>query len=68
MLRREIRRANQRSFFALVGSALVVGALIILGLDGYGPAMIGRAPAVTWVLAAVGGLLLVAAWPRSSDD
>lgn len=67
LLRREIRRANRRSFLALTGAALVVSAAVLLGLDGYGQMMFGRAPVTTWILAALGGAMLMAAWPRDTD-
>jgi ubiquinone biosynthesis protein len=66
-LRREMRSANQRIFVAIVGSALLICAGVILALDGYAPKMIGDAPALTWILGVLGAALLLAAWPSSSD-
>jgi ubiquinone biosynthesis protein len=63
-LSQEIRRANQRTFAAVVGAALVLCAAIIKGLDGYAPAMLGDAPLLTWVLGGLGTLILLGAWPR----
>ncbi len=65
-LRKEIRQANRRSFYAVAGSALIVSAALILGLDGLHPTMLWDAPLLTWVLGGLGGLLLLNAWP--SDD
>ena len=62
-LRREIKRANQRSFFALVGSALIIGAAVIIGLDGYHPTMLWDAPLLSWAMGGLGILLLLSAWP-----
>ena len=67
-LRREIRRANQRTFGAVVGAALILGAAVIKGLDGYSPLMIGEAPALTWILGALGVFIWLAFWPGGRDD
>ncbi|TPW09509.1 MAG: ubiquinone biosynthesis protein [Halothiobacillaceae bacterium] len=67
-IRREIRRANQRTYAAIIGASLFVGAAIILGLDGYAPTMVGQAPLLTWLLAGFGLVLLVASWPNERDD
>lgn len=61
----EIRRANHRTFAAVLGAALLVSAAIIKGLDGYAPTMLGAAPVLTWILGALGALVFVSAWPRS---
>ncbi len=65
-LRREIRRASRRSFHAIVGASLVLGAALILGLDGLHPTMLGEAPLLTWVLGIAGAVLLLSAWPADS--
>jgi len=65
-IRREIRRASQRSFATVGGAALIVSAAILLGLDGHAVQMLGRAPVASWILAGFGVLLWVLAWP--SDD
>jgi ubiquinone biosynthesis protein len=63
-LRRDIRRANQRSFYAVVAAAFIVSAALIHALDGFHPAMLWNAPLMTWILGALGVAILVAAWPR----
>lgn len=63
-LREEMRQANRRSFAAIIGAALVVSAAVLLGLDGYAPAMAGGAPVVSWVLGLAGAMLWALAWPR----
>lgn len=63
-IKREIRRSNRRIFAAIIGGSLIVSAAVVLGLDGYAPSMLGGAPVVTWVLGALGGILLFLAWPR----
>ena len=62
-LRHEIRNANRRSFFALLGATLLVSAALILALDGYHPTMLGQAPLISWIAGALGALFLLAAWP-----
>lgn len=66
-LRREIRRANQRTVLAIVGAAFVVAAATILALDGFSPTMLGRAPVATWLLGGLGAVIVLAAWPRDYD-
>ncbi len=68
LLRREIRRANQRTFFAILGSGLIISAAILLGLDGYAPTMLGDAPALSWALGAVGAVMLLLNWPDGKDS
>ena len=62
-----LRRAEQRIYIAIVGAALVIAAALILALDSYAPLMLGRAPLLTWLLGALGGLLLMIAWPKGRD-
>ena len=66
-IRAEIRRANQRTIFAVVGAALVIGATVLLGLDGFSPLMIGSVPVMTWVLGGLGTYLILAALPRNDE-
>lgn len=63
-LREEMRQANRRSFAAIIGAALVVSAAVLLGLDGYAPAMAGGAPLASWALGLAGAALWIFAWPR----
>ncbi len=62
--RLEMRRANQRSFFAVLAGALIVSAALIHALDGFHPRMLWDAPLMTWLLGAMGVAMLLAAWPR----
>jgi ubiquinone biosynthesis protein len=66
-LQREIRRANRITFRAITGSAFILAAAIIFGLDGYSPAMVGGAPLVSWVLGIFGIVVLLFAWPDDRD-
>jgi len=63
-IRREIRRANQRSVLASVGAALIVSAVLLLGLDGLAPTTIAGAPVLSWLLGILGLVLVAAGWPR----
>ena len=63
-LRREVRESGQRSFIGLVGATLLLSAAVIFGLDGYQPAMLGGAPALSWLLGILGVVLLGLAWPK----
>ncbi|MEM7562647.1 MAG: ubiquinone biosynthesis regulatory protein kinase UbiB [Pseudomonadota bacterium] len=66
-LKQEIRQANQRSTKAIVGSALLIASVIIAGLDGLAPTMVGSGvvstPLVSVLLAIPGVYLLL----RSQD-
>ncbi len=66
-VRREIRRSNQRTVLAVVGSAFILSAAILLGLDGFSPTMLGEAPVVSWLLGTVGLYLVWVAWPSRDD-
>ncbi len=66
-IRGEIKRANQRTFGAVVGAALIISAAVIKGLDGNAPAMIGGAPLLTWLLGGMGIIILFLAWPDDRD-
>lgn len=64
-LRSELRRSSKRQFAGMVGAALVVSAFVISSLDGYSPVMLGGVPLASLGLGALGGILWLAAWPRS---
>ncbi|MBK8183896.1 MAG: ubiquinone biosynthesis regulatory protein kinase UbiB [Candidatus Competibacteraceae bacterium] len=61
-LRREVRRANRRSFHSMVAAALIVSAALILGFDGY-PKDMWQVPLLTWLLGGIGVGLLAGVWP-----
>ncbi len=75
-IRQQIRRANRRTFGAVVGSSLVISAALVFALDGYGKSMLSdiwffeilgplaNAPVTTWILGVVGGITLLSVWPR----
>ncbi len=61
-LRSEMRRANLRTILAILGGAFIIGAMVLLGLDGYAPKIIIMgAPLSVWLIGAMGALLAVAA-------
>ena len=66
-LRREIRRANQRTVLALVGVAFIICAALLIGLDGFFPRMLWGAPLMSWVSGLLGLYLILVAWPSDSD-
>lgn len=66
-IRRELRRANQRTVLAVVGAACIVSAATIYGLDGFQPTLIAGAPLPVWVLGVLGIYLIVAAWPGGEE-
>jgi len=64
-LRRQMRQSSQRTQSTIVGSALLISASVIYGLDGFTPVMIAGAPLLSWVLGAAAVVFLVSAW---TDD
>jgi len=58
-IRTEIRQTNQRLVLATIGSAFIICAAVIFGLDGYSPAMAGGVPYLTWLFGGVGLPLLI---------
>ena len=62
-LRRDVRRANRRSFHAAVGAALIVSAAVILGFDAQQGIDPWHAPLLSWLLGGIGAGLLISAWP-----
>ena len=56
LIRDEIRQANCRSIRTLIGSSLVISAVILAGLDGLAPIMVGHGQ---FILPLTSGLLLV---------
>ncbi|HEB57342.1 MAG TPA: ubiquinone biosynthesis regulatory protein kinase UbiB [Gammaproteobacteria bacterium] len=63
-LRQEIHRSSRRSVFSIIGGSLMISAAVIFALDGYSKLMIAGAPMYSWVLAALGVVFLLAAWPE----
>jgi len=66
-LRREVKRANRRSFAAIIAAGLTVSAAVLLGLDGQAPKMAANAPLISWLLGGFALILLVTYWPFRSE-
>ncbi len=58
-LRREVRQSSYRQVVAIAGSAFIIAAALIYGLDGYAPTMLWGAPIVSWFLGGAGTCLLI---------
>ncbi|MDS4025491.1 MAG: ubiquinone biosynthesis regulatory protein kinase UbiB [Candidatus Contendobacter sp.] len=61
--RRELHRANRRSFHATAGAALIVSAAVILGVDTHDGSL-WHAPLSSWLLGGIGIGLILGAWPK----
>jgi len=65
----EIRRANHRTFRAIVGSAFILSAAIIYAYaDPTAMTMLGNAPLISWMLGGLGGYVLIFSWPAGRRD
>ena len=60
-IRDEIRRSNQRTVLTIAGTGLLMGGLIVYGLDGFTPNLIWGAPLVSWISGGLGALVLLVA-------
>ena len=67
-LRRTVRRANHRTVGTILGTGLILGSVVVYGLDGYAPAMTLGAPLLTWLLGGAGVLILLLNPPLGPDD
>ncbi|RFA30675.1 ubiquinone biosynthesis regulatory protein kinase UbiB [Alkalilimnicola ehrlichii] len=61
-LRADLRAMSTRFVIGTAGAALLICAFILLGMDGFSPAMFAGAPIATWATGAVGAILLLFAW------
>ena len=66
-IKNEMRRNNHRTFVAIVGSSLVIGASVIFALDGLTKFIIEDIPLASWLLGGLGVILLINIWPNSND-
>jgi len=66
-IKNEMRRNNHRTFVAIVGSSLVIGASVIFALDGLTKFIIEDIPLASWLLGSLGIILLINVWPNSND-
>jgi ubiquinone biosynthesis protein len=58
-IRDEIRRSNQRTTLTIAGTGLIMAGLIVYGLDGFTPAMVGGAPLISWIAGGLGAFILL---------
>ena len=68
LIRGEVRRANRRLVCTVLGAAMILGAAMLLALDGFSPIMLGNAPLTTWVFGALGVYFVVIGWPSDAGD
>lgn len=66
-LQKEIRHANHRIFRAIVGSGLIISAMIVLKLDAKASMVITDIPLLTWIFASIGTLIIVFSWTSKSN-
>ena len=67
-LHQELRRANRRTYGAILGGSLLISATLLAAFDGYAKTMLGDLPLATWLLGGFGVAILLAAWPNYKDD
>jgi len=58
-IRDEIRRSNQRTVLTIAGTGLLMGGLIVFGLDGFTPNLIWGAPLLSWITGGLGAFILL---------
>jgi ubiquinone biosynthesis protein len=63
-IKKEIRQANHRTYGGMVGSALIVSAALLMGLDGFAQPMLFGAPVSTWVLGLIGVYIVLKNSPQ----
>jgi len=66
-IKQTLHNNNQRTFSAIIGSSLIIGASVIFALDGFSKFMIEDIPLATWVLGSIGVVMLINVWPSSND-
>ena len=65
-LRKQMRKSSQRTLSAILGSAFLISASLIYGLDGFTPFMVSGVPLISWILGVFAVFFLVYAW--SDED
>ena len=66
-VKREVRGASRRLFFAVLGAALLLGAAIVLALDGQQRLLLADVPLTSWLMAGLAVIVLISAWPGASS-
>ena len=64
-IRREMRRSNQRTVLGVVGTGLILSAVLLLAAQEGAATDAGSVPLMTWVLGVLGGYMIIAALPWS---
>ena len=67
-MRRDVRRANQRTVLAVVGSALILSSAALLGAASVPGPTIWSVPLLSWLAGLLGAYLVLAAWPGDGKD
>ncbi|MEJ2643804.1 MAG: ubiquinone biosynthesis regulatory protein kinase UbiB [Gammaproteobacteria bacterium] len=63
-LRRDLARHNRRTLATIMGAALIVSAVLVLGLGGYQVTTLADVPVLSWVFGGLGAALVGFAWTR----
>ena len=66
-IRREMRRSNQRTVLGVVGTGLIIAAVVLLAVQEGASAQLSSVPMLTWVLGGCGAYMIIAALPWDSD-
>jgi len=61
-LRKQMQQSNNRTLSAIIGSAFLISAALIYGLDGFTPMMVAGAPLLSWIAAGVAIFFFVNTW------
>jgi len=61
-LRKQMRQSGNRTLSAIIGSAFLISAALIYGLDGFTPMMVAGAPLLSWIAAGVAIFFFVNTW------
>ena len=64
-IRREMRRSNQRTVLGVVGTGLIVAAVMLLAAEGGAGGDGATVPLMTWILGGLGAYVIIAALPWS---
>ncbi|HKJ07880.1 MAG TPA: ubiquinone biosynthesis regulatory protein kinase UbiB [Gammaproteobacteria bacterium] len=63
-LRRDLARHNRRTLATIMGAALIVSGVLLLGLGGYQVTTLADVPVLSWVFGGLGVALVGFAWSR----
>jgi len=66
-IRREMRRSNQRTVLGVVGTGLIVAAVILMAEAADAVSGLRSVPLMTWILGGIGLYMVIAALPWDSD-